>query len=177
MSFLLFVPIFILAAPVKEKDLEPNSAPRFEMVVTGESPYPLNDRNDLSLNTGGGKGVLISPRWVLTASHCITSSKQKAGKVNVRFTVSRQGSANWHDKVIRHKTKDIALLRLVRPVKPKERKPVLLLRQTMLGKVSMKKVAGGMTWRNIPAVGKRTISWYRTRKHAEAKLAPVEVLG
>ena len=30
------------------------------MVVTGESPYPLNDRNDLSLNTGGGKGVLIS---------------------------------------------------------------------------------------------------------------------
>ena len=46
---------------------------KFEMVVTGKSPYALADRKDLSLNTGGGKGIWISPRWAMTASHCITS--------------------------------------------------------------------------------------------------------
>jgi hypothetical protein len=31
-------------------------AVKLGMVVTGKSPYPLADRKDLSLNTGGGKG-------------------------------------------------------------------------------------------------------------------------
>ena len=129
---------------------------KFEMVVEGQSPYLLNDRKDLSINTGGGKGVLISPRWAMTASHCITSSKQKAGKVNIRFTVAKGKSAQIRvDKVIRHKSKDIALLHLVRPVKAKEQMPVLLLRETLSGPVKYKKVAGNLTWRNIPAIGKK----------------------
>lgn len=129
---------------------------KFEMVIEGKSPYPLNDRKDLSLNTGGGKGVLISPRWAMTASHCITSRKQKAGKVNIRFTVAKGKSAQIRvDKVIRHKSKDIALLHLVRPVKSKEQMPVLLLRETLSGPVRYKKVAGNLTWRNIPAIGKK----------------------
>jgi len=129
---------------------------KFEMVVEGKSPYLLNDRKDLSINTGGGKGVLISPRWAMTASHCITSSKQKAGKVNIRFMVAKGKSAQIRvDKVIRHKSKDIALLHLVRPVKAKEQMPVLLLRETLSGPVKYKKVAGNLTWRNIPAIGKK----------------------
>lgn len=129
---------------------------KFEMVIEGKSPYPLNDRKDLSLNTGGGKGVLISPRWVMTASHCITSRKQKAGKVNIRFTIAKGKSAQIRvDKVIRHKSKDLALLHLVRPVKAKEQMPVLLLRETLSGPVRYKKVAGNLTWRNIPAIGKK----------------------
>ena len=60
----------------------------FTMVSVGESPYPMDDRKNLSVNCGGGKGVLISPHWVLTASHCITSRKAKAGDVKVRFKAS-----------------------------------------------------------------------------------------
>jgi hypothetical protein len=54
-----------------------------------------------------------------------------------------------------HKSKDIALLHLVRPVKAKEQMPVLLLRETLSGPVKYKKVAGNLTWRNIPAIGKK----------------------
>ena len=138
---------------------EPVGPVKFEMVLEGKSPYPLADRKNLSLNCGGGKGVLISPRWVMTASHCITSRKQKAGQVKVSFPGANRKKVNIRvDKVVRHKSKDIALLHLVRPVKPAERRPVLLLRETLLvqdGKLKMKKVAGNAAWRGIPAVGKK----------------------
>ena len=146
----------LLSAHFLRADAPPSKPVKFEMVATDQSPYSMNDRRDLSLNTGGGKGVLIAPQWVMTASHCITWSKQKAGKVNVRFTVSKGKSAQIGvNKVIRHKSKDIALLRLVRPVKPAERQPVLLLRGPLQGRLKIKKVAGGMAWSNIPAVGKK----------------------
>lgn len=130
----------------------------FQMVVTGQSPYPTNDRKNLSVNCGGGKGVLISPGWVLTASHCITSRKQKAGQVKARFTGLKKKAVQIRvNKVIRHPSKDLALLRLVRPVKPAERPPLLLLRERLVradGKLMIKKVTGNMAWRGIPAVGK-----------------------
>jgi hypothetical protein len=136
---------------------EQDSAIAFTMVTAGDSPYPLNDRKNLSVNCGGGKGVLISPHWVLTASHCITSRKAKAGDVKVRFTTSKRKPATIGvNKVLRHKTKDLALLRLVRPVKKDDRPPVLLLRQTINrddGKLRIKKVAGNEIWRDIPAIG------------------------
>ena len=123
------------------------AAVKFEMVVTGKSPYPLLDRKDLSLNTGGGKGVLISPRWAMTASHCITSRKQKAGKVTVIFP-GPKGKKIKVTKVLRHKSKDIVLLQLARAVKPTERMPVLLLCEKVLGKFPMKKCADNAAWRN-----------------------------
>ena len=129
----------------------------FTMVTAGDSPYPMNDRKNLSVNCGGGKGVLISPHWVLTASHCITSRKAKSGDVKVRFTTSKKKPATIGvNKVLRHKTKDLALLRLVRPVKKEDRPAVLLLRQKLSredGKLSIKKVAGNEIWRDIPASG------------------------
>ena len=136
---------------------DPNPNVAYTMVTTGSSPYPMNDRKNLSVNCGGGKGVLISPHWVLTASHCITSRKAKSGDVKVRFTTSKRKPATIGvNKVLRHKTKDLALLRLVRPVKPEDRPAVLLLRQKINredGKLSIKKVAGNEVWREIPALG------------------------
>ena len=158
MKSALMILLFCLAA-VRVFGAEPVGPVKFEMVLEGKSPYPLADRKNLSLNCGGGKGVLISPRWAMTASHCITSRKQKAGQVKVSFPGANRKQVNIRvDKVVRHKSKDIALLRLVRPVKPDERRPVLLLRETLLvqdGKLKMKKVAGNAAWRDIPAVGKR----------------------
>ena len=128
----------------------------YTMVVTDKSPYPLDDRKDLSLNTGGGKGVLIAPGWAMTASHCITSRKQKAGQVKASFPgVNGNGVNIKVVKVLRHKSKDVALLKLARAVKPEECMPVLLLREKVLGKIKMKKCAGNAAWRNIPAVGKK----------------------
>ena len=158
MKSALMVLLFCLVA-VRVFGAELVGPVKFEMVLEGKSPYPLADRKNLSLNCGGGKGVLISPRWVMTASHCITSRKQKAGQVKVSFPGANRKKVNIRvDKVVRHKSKDIALLRLVRPVKPAERKPVLLLRETLLvqdGKLKIKKVAGNVVWRGIPAVGKK----------------------
>ena len=84
MKSALMVLLFCLVA-VTVFGAEPVGPVKFEMVLEGKSPYPLADRKNLSLNCGGGKGVLISPRWVMTASHCITSRKQKAGQVQVSF--------------------------------------------------------------------------------------------
>ena len=158
MRFTLMVLLFCLVV-IRVFGAEPVGPVKFEMVLEGKSPYPLADRKNLSLNCGGGKGVLISPRWVMTASHCITSRKQKAGQVKVSFPGANRKKVNIRvDKVVRHKSKDIALLRLVRPVKPAERRPVLLLRETLLvqdGKLKMKKVAGNAAWRGIPAIGKK----------------------
>ncbi|HBV63390.1 MAG TPA: hypothetical protein DEF45_10255 [Rhodopirellula sp.] len=136
---------------------EPSPGVAYTMVTTGKSPYPMNDRKNLSVNCGGGKGVLISPHWVLTASHCITSRKANSGDVKVRFTTSKRKPATIGvNKVLRHKTKDLALLRLVRPVKTEDRAAVLLLRQRINledGRLSIKKVAGNEVWRDIPALG------------------------
>lgn len=145
------------AATPQSAPTEQAPAIAFTMVTEGDSPYPLNDRKNLSVNCGGGKGVLISPHWVLTASHCITSRKAKAGDVKVRLTTSKKQPATIGvNKVLRHKTKDLALLRLVRPIKMDDRPPVLLLRQTLShsdGKILIKKVAGNEIWRHIPAIG------------------------
>ncbi len=147
---------FFASAIFAEVPAAPKAPVKYEMVVSGKSPYLMADRKDLSLNTGGGKGVLIAPGWAMTASHCITSRAQKGGKVGIIFPGPKGKIIKVKvAKVFRAGHKDIALLKLARAVKPEERVPVLLLRDAVLGKINMKKVAGNAVWRDIPARGKK----------------------
>lgn len=52
--------MFLVAGQCTTTPAQPPEVPvRFEMVATGQSPFPTNDRKNLSVNCGGGKGVLI----------------------------------------------------------------------------------------------------------------------
>lgn len=141
-------------------------------------PYSTDDREDLSLQCGGGKGVLIAPNWALTASHCIGSKLEKKGDVSVRFKLpDGHHRVVKVDRVLRHAYKDLALLRLERRVEPQEREPIILIRDALKpsdayfqnNRVPIKKVAGNAAWRGIPALPRNDHLFIPEKKHRRGK--------
>jgi len=126
----------------------------FRMVDPERNPFPKTPRRDLSVNIGGGKGVVISPHWVLTAAHCISS--RRGDSVNMNYVDDSGKKVTLaSDKVIRHGSTDLALVRLKSPANG--RSPLLLLKDGF--PVSRKgqppyrlaKIAGNGVWEDIPA--------------------------
>ena len=147
---LLLLPLAVFATPSPYAKT-PSQQIHFKIADPENLEFPKEPRSDLSVNIGGGKGVVISPHWVMTASHCI-SSKRK-GVVPVKY-VDQSGKSHTilSDKVIRSGTVDIALVRLTKPAK--NRQGLLLLKDgfPVSDKTyKLKKVAGNAVWKNIPA--------------------------
>ena len=160
---------FLLPVQAAETDLDSSSSllrqttHAFSVVDPEALPYSVEPRTNYAITLGGGKGVLISPSWVLTASHVITWDKQKdPWKLSMRFA-GRDGEEYRAAKVFRHPGKDLALVQLRQPIL-QGREPVLLMRD-IIGKgqkVTVKKVTEGRqdAWKNLPARGGRQDNLY-----------------
>ena len=125
----------------------------FKIVDPNLLEHPLQPRRDLSVTLGGGRGVIIAPHWVMTASHCISPKKEHAIKVIYRDQngIKRKIKGNL---VIRHPTVDIALVRLVRPAPGRD--PILILKEPLPPRpiaqsYRLTKLSGDSVWTNIPA--------------------------
>lgn len=140
---------------------------KFVMADPNKLPYPKENRRNYSVRIGGGSGVVVAPHWVMTAKHCITSSKEESGKVRARF---RHGDKNNRirnaDLVVRHKSKDIALVRLIKPFDPQVVTSPLLLKDMVVNdkRIFIKKVSASSVWNNIPAHGKGD-KWFIAKDH------------
>lgn len=126
----------------------------FRIVDPEKNPFSKGPRRDLSVNIGGGKGVVIAPHWVLTAAHCISS--KRGDTVGMTYLIEDGKKVTiTSDKVIRHGATDFALVRFKAVIEG--RKPLLLLKDGF--PVSKKgqppyqltKVAGNGVWEDIPA--------------------------
>ena len=133
-------------------------------VTANDSPYSMSNRKDYSVNFSSGRGVVVAPNWVLTASHVISSRYNKnPKKVHIRWK-TKYKQAGLKDKVsytkalkiYRHPYLDLALVHTVFDLTKRDpaRNPVLLLKEPLTkkdGKVKIKKVSSNMVWRDIPA--------------------------
>lgn len=130
------------------------SEPAFRIVNPKENPFPKEPRRNLSVNIGGGKGVVIAPHWVLTAAHCISSKRGDTVKMNYMDESGTKVTLT-SDKVVRHGSTDFALVRLSEAANG--RSPLLLLKDgfpvSKKGQAPyrLKKVAGNGVWEEIPA--------------------------
>jgi hypothetical protein len=155
----------------------------FHMADPSKLPFPKAPRSDISVNIGGGKGVLIAPHWVLTASHCISSSKD--GVTRMTYTNAKGNNVSiMTDKVIRCETQDLALARLSRAAEG--RSPLLLVKDgfPVSSKHSqpflLKKVAGNGVWSEIPAASPknpRARDFTSPRTNAMARQEPAAARG
>lgn len=152
-----------------------NSDLRFRIADPAALEFPKKPRSDLSVHIGGGKGVIIAPHWVMTASHCISTRRQ--GVVPVRY-VDDKGKKRtvMSDKVIKAGVVDISLVRLVKPAHGRE--PILLLKDGLpvmkknADPYFLKKVSGNNVWTDIPArVSRRSRGerFYVSKPHRRGK--------
>jgi hypothetical protein len=161
--------------PETENNGKTPQEPAFRIVNPEENPFPKTPRRDLSVNIGGGKGVVIAPHWVLTAAHCISSKRGDSVTMNYVDEAGKKVTLT-SDKVVRHGSTDLALVRFKAPANG--RSPLLLLKDgfPVSGKdqppYRLTKIAGNGVWEIIPArVSPKSNGdrFYVTKDHRQGK--------
>lgn len=148
---------------------EPN---HFEFVTFETTPYETATRKDYSLFKRSCGAVLISKNWAMTAKHCI-KYKYSANPWKVKIGVIKEdGKYNYKraTNVIRHKSLDLALIKLDEPITNVE--PVLLLSDIITKKdkhLKMKKIYRQHAWNNIPVRAGKRKNLYVSKPHRKGK--------
>lgn len=151
-------------------------------VTANDNPYSVRERKDYSVNFRAGRGVVVAPNWVLTASHVISSRYNKQPeKVHIRWKkkykeIGKKDKKSYTKalKIYRHPYLDLALVHTVFDLTKQNpaRNPVLLLKEPLTkkdGKVKIKKVSANMVWRDIPARVARRGNLYVSKAQRRGK--------